>query len=340
MKGIYHISSLLFILGIILIGLTLKDIFVQQKIISPLLPTSATVTKQPTPTPTSVLSAWVSAALPTSVYDDQIFLRNTVTTILPLWYSLDRSGNIVQTEKEASSSAHYILPVVTDNNDPSRIHAFLESKEKQQQGIELLVDDASLHRYAGYDINWQNLDGNDAKAYLSFLHDLHLKLAASERILSVTVTAPPNGSSGWGDTIGIMWPTLASTVDYLRIMMYNQEAQRSQNEPLIDPFWYQNVIRFASEILPKEKIIIGLPIVTVESKGRQQQYRSDKKPLEWQRDVASGELTATVSAQGVLHTVWREDTESIEAKKRLAQQYNIFQFSFWYMNEPTTTVSR
>jgi spore germination protein YaaH len=339
MKSIHHIGSLLFVLGIILIGLTMNDLLVQQNIVSPILPSSSSATshKQPTPTPTSIISVWVTSKSPSPSYDDEIFSNTTVKTILPFRYSLNGNGTITSTE-EATSSAFYVMPSVTDDNDPAGIHAFLASKEKQQRAIQLLIIDATRHHYAGYDINWPNIIVTDTDAFIIFLHELQQQLATSERVLSVTVNAPVGDSSTWGNTIGRTWPVLVNSVDYIRIMMYNNGAQRQNNEPLIDLFWYQNLIRFTSEILPKEKIIIGLPIVTVEKNSHLTEDQAERIALQWIRDEDSTEMTATFSAQGIVHRVWREDTQSIETKKQLAHRYHVYQFSFWYVDEDNTSI--
>lgn len=347
MKPIYHISSLLAVLGILLIGLTMRDMLYRHAIVSPLLPASPnSPSPVPSPTPALLRSLWVRGSNLQSIVNSEYDKNGSITSILPYWYTLDSTGTLTATlrkenasPKEATSSAkYYIIPSITDNNDATRVHAFLASKEKQQHALQLLIQDAEVNHFAGYDVHWREIPEHDSDALLMFLRTLQRNLAATERILSVTVSAPMGDSSDWGNTIGRSWPELANNVDYIRIMTYGDRSEPDNPEPLIDLFWYQTLIRFSSEILPKNKIIIGLPIVIADWNN----VTFDKKiytdlaflpstsPLQWIRDVDSTEVTATYSAQGILHTLWREDTQSIETKQNIAQAHHVYQFSYWY----------
>jgi spore germination protein YaaH len=346
MKYIYHIRSLLIVMGILLIALTLGDILPKGNLVSPILPSwiSDHSTITPLPTPSLELSGWVPPEYEPQVLHTIQSTKGSIRTIMPFWYTLDNSGNILSVPSllkneimdATGAGKFYIIPSITDTSDASGVQLFLNSQKKQQQAIQNLITDAKKYHFAGYDIFWDQLPTGNSEVLISFLHQFHLELAASERILSITIRVPTSNYSDWGSSIGRLWPALTADVDYIHIMIYPEQVPSG---PLVTTSQYQRIIRFVSDILPKEKIIIGLPIIVIDSddtKTIPKTYidaipQTAQSTVVWNRDPDTLELTATYSAQKILHTVWREDKKSLMVKEKFAQTYHINKFSYWHL---------
>ena len=135
-----HIGSLLFVLGILLIALTIKDILPKHSVVSPFLPVD-TPQSAGAPSPATLISAWTPAAYNISELSSQQTRKETIRTILPSWYQLDSTGNVIalyplaneRTREATSSPRIYIVPSISDGNDATRVKLFLSSEKMADQ---------------------------------------------------------------------------------------------------------------------------------------------------------------------------------------------------------------
>lgn len=349
MKIRHHLIAITILVGGILTLFSFHTLRSSHQLISPLLSQNVLSNSviNISPTPSTKFTAGFPATEEIRALESIKKSNGHLTTIFPVWYELNIQGEpklILSDNKNnirqlASEAKILLIPSITNNTDPKRTHLFLSSYEKRQSFIKTLLLDAKAYNYAGYDLYWNQIMASDSATFLSFARSLNLELAASERILSITVTAPNGKPSEWEETIGDSWRNASRITEYFCVMAFQDNSQTSAPQLPVTIPWFINLLRYAKEIIPPEKLVIGLPTYGYDMSNKQttreqyadiQKLAGDKK-ITWIRNTNSDNLTATYSAQGVIHTIWTEDSQSINRKIQIAKTYQINRFSLWFL---------
>jgi spore germination protein len=192
-------------------------------------------------------------------------------------------------------------------------------RRQQVAGIVALV---LAHRYAGIDIDYENLHAADRRAFTTFITSLAAALHAHGRILSVAVFAKTS-NAGYGQAnLAQDYAALARAADQVRIMAYNYHWATSPPGPVAPIGWVRGVLRYAKTQIPARKIILGVPLYGYDWSGGhgaalswlqafQLSIRYHARP---RYDTAAQEPWFGYTAGGRRHVVWFENQASSRAK--------------------------
>lgn len=109
-------------------------------------------------------------------------------------------------------------------------------------------------RFDGVQIDFESVAASDATWFFSFLGELRAALDKS-KVLSVAL--PPRRTR-IADAYD--YPSIAAIVDRIIIMAYDQHWSGSKPGPVAGLTWCKEVAEFAKSFIPKEKLIMGLPL--------------------------------------------------------------------------------
>jgi len=197
--------------------------------------------------------------------------------------------------------------------------------------------------YAGIDVDFEYVPADNRDGYVNFIRELAEVMHADGKI--VTVALPPKTSD---DQPGLLYEAidyraLAQYADYVLLMTY--EYGYTYGPPMavapIPPV--RRVLEYAVTRIPREKIWMGipnygydwkLPYVRGESKA---QSLSNVEAVELAREVgavimydeSSQSPYFNYTADGSEHVVWFEDARSIDAKLRLAAEFELGGVGYW-----------
>jgi spore germination protein len=117
-------------------------------------------------------------------------------------------------------------------------------------------------------IDFESVAGDDAAAFLGFLKELKKRLPG-DKILSVAL---PARRKNIGDAYS--YRDISAVADRIMIMAYDQHWSGSVPGPVASLSWCRDVLDYASKAVPREKLIMGLPLY-----GRSWQDRSYSRAL-------------------------------------------------------------
>lgn len=302
---------------------------------------------QTTVTPKPVYSGWVPWWEEAAALESISTASAKLVTILPVWYNVSTQGTLIITEskhkqaiRESTKAKNIaVIPTIFNDFDGQRIHRLLQSETLQQKFITDMLQEADQYNYAGFDLDWEELSLKDTEPFHNFVTILSEELAKKNKILSVTVHAKTTDHEEWEPANVFDWQRLANIVSEIRIMAYDKHHSTSEAGPITPPEWLNQVIQYALQYIPPEKLVLGLPTYGYdwnEEKGTPLQY----KDMIHQLKVNKTEFTVNESAMALSavytkdnedHIVWFENASTVKEKVDLAKKYGIYRFSFWHL---------
>lgn len=213
--------------------------------------------------------------------------------------------------------------------------------------IEEIADELSEKRYAGVEVDFEYVSGENAGAYVSFIHDLRERLAPDG--FTVFVSLAPKTSA---DQEGLLYEghdyrALGAAADKAFLMTY--EWGYTYGPPMaVSPVdKVTEVLDFAVGEIPPEKLMMGmpnygydwrLPFVQGESRARSlgnaeavELALAKRAAIEYD-EIAEAPFFRYFDRENrtpVEHIVWFEDAKSVRALLQLADTYGLSGVGIW-----------
>jgi spore germination protein len=276
--------------------------------------------------------------------DSVLANRNDVNEVSPWMYGLGPSGQIIldsgisapSLEADLGRLRARGLPVVPTlaNVDAqgnwvygtvARVLHSPAMARQQVAGIVALVDS---DRYAGIDLDYENLQAGDRQAFSAFVTRLAAALHARGKILSVALFAKASDAGYAPRNVAQDYAAIGKVADQVRLMGYDYHWDTSAPGPVAPIGWIRDVISYAKTQIPASKIILGIPeygydwsrgfgtgISWLQALRLSRQYHA---PPHYDASSQSPWFSYA-DASHQRHTVWFENAESTQAKLDVAQ---------------------
>ncbi|MBY6276537.1 glycosyl hydrolase family 18 protein [Symbiobacterium thermophilum] len=225
--------------------------------------------------------------------------------------------------------------------DPDLAHRILTDPVVQERAMSSMLDEAGRLGVSGIQIDFENIPPEDREAYTQFLRRLKERLEPLGLTLSVAAAAKTSDTtSGWGGATD--YAAIGQIVDHFYIMAYDQHWLGGEPGPVASLDWTERVIRYAIGVMPSQKILLGVPLYGYEwalepeladtnaayGPGRMQR-RAAQFGAEVVWDPVHAENRAVFLTDEGQRVAWFPDERSLEAKLRLAYQYNLKGIVVW-----------
>jgi Predicted glycosyl hydrolase len=200
-----------------------------------------------------------------------------------------------------------------------------------------LEDDlaAAVAPYDGLVIDMEYIPARDRDNFLSFLADMKDRIGGK----TYTICVPARTRTISDDLFP--YEQIGAVADRVIIMAYDEHWSRSLPGPVASLDWCSNVADYALTVIPREKIVMGLPFYgrtwAADNHAGAWRYRTLNRRLvnngvtAITRDeggVAKIEYQATVNVTGYF-----DDALSLLMKCRTYKTKNIENVSFWCLNQ-------
>ncbi len=185
--------------------------------------------------------------------------------------------------------------VISDLTNYKLMHKALNPEYRVR---DLLVADIIevSKKFDGVQIDFEAVSSNDAEAFHEFLKMIKKGLEP-EKIFSIAL--PSRVSAVEGDAFD--YTIISGIVDRVYIMAYDQHWSTSKPGPVASLSWCRDIITFAKNIIPAEKLIMGIPLY-----GREWQERfikAKKVKVVKYKKVASGKNKKNKKYKKIVRTV-------------------------------------
>ncbi|MFC1647623.1 glycosyl hydrolase family 18 protein [Patescibacteria group bacterium] len=301
----------------------------------------------------------VSAWLPSWETEEafQSFQNNadTINTISPFWYHLNEDGTLVPPKDGEDITliefAHEnnipIIPTISNSFNGDTVAAIVNDPEIKKQNIQIISDLIRKYNYDGIDIDYEGLHSEDKNAFTAYIRDLREELNHYNKKLTIAIQAKSYPALlKYGDR-GQDWKALSQYVDEFRIMTYDYGWSGSIPRPVAPYYWVEEVIEYAVDNVPREKIYVGIPFYGY---GWSEDYFSSytydtielilsKYSVDFQYDPETKTNRLFYISEfderepPVPHEVWFENHVSLEPKLELVKKYDLGGIAIWRLGK-------
>ncbi|SDN54910.1 glycosyl hydrolase family 18 protein [Geodermatophilus sp. DSM 45219] len=279
-----------------------------------------------------------------------------VTEVSPTWATVALDGSLVTTPPPPE-----VLDQVTDGvRLLPTVQNFAEGEWQGRLVADLLADPAraDAHRAAlvdralaegwdGIDIDYEALPPTAGPQFTAFLTALRDDLHAEG--LELTVAVPARESDEDPGTLAYSYQVIGQVADQVRVMAYDHSWSTSEAGPVAPAGWVRDVVDYAVERVPPEKLMLGLPTYGYDWVGARGVNVSateavslaDEVGAEPRWDDGAAAWTFRYQRDGEEHTVWYEDARSLERKQQIAVEEGLRGIAIWSLGgeDPQTWTS-
>lgn len=264
-----------------------------------------------------------------------------VNVIAPTWFALsDNEGNFRSlASKEYVEKAHargiQVWGLLDNFSKDVQSEKLLASTETRRRLINGLIAEAEKYNLDGLNMDFESLKPAAGVHYVQFLRELSIPCREKGIILSVDNYVPTSYNSFYDrEEQGIV-------ADYVIIMGYDEHYSGGEPGSVASLEFVRSGIENTLDVVPKEKVINGVPFYTrVWTEGQSGVTSSalgiaDAKKwvtdndveLYWQQELGQyyGELE---TSEGV-KTVWLEEEKSLGEKMELIWQNDLAGVACW-----------
>lgn len=264
-----------------------------------------------------------------------------INVVSPTWFSLsDNEGSYRSlASKEYVDTAHemglQVWALLDNFSTDVQTEILLSSTTTRRKLINSLMEDAEIYDLDGLNMDFEGLKPEAGVHYIQFLRELSVSCRERGVILSVDNYVPAAYNSFYDrEEQGIV-------ADYVIIMGYDEHYAGSNAGSTASLEYVRGGIERTLELVPKEKVINGVPFYTriwteenSELKSRAVGIADAKEWVEendvelyWQQELGQyyGEL---LTPSGISY-VWMEEEESLALKMDLIRSYDLAGAACW-----------
>lgn len=264
-----------------------------------------------------------------------------LTTISPTWFTIqDTNGNITSLASSAYVDAAHqagleVWGLVDNFTNQVDTLAVLSNTQSRANMISQLITEAQNSGLDGINVDFEQITEEMSDHYIQFIRELSVECRKNQIVLSVDNYVPGFTSHYNREEQGIV-------ADYVIIMGYDEHFAGSEEAGSVASidFVREGITETLKEV-PKEKVINGLPFFTrlwIESSSGLTSQAIGMQETE--TAVANAGVTASWdeetqqnyaewTADGNTYKIWLEDEQSLEAKLKVMQEYDLAGAAAW-----------
>ena len=291
----------------------------------------------------------VSAWLPywDNTRGHQSFLANAdlYSDLSPFWYELNASGTVVAYPgaesativSDAKTKGVAVIPTVTNDFDPVRVHAMLTSAAARSAHVQALVNLVVAKGYDGIDLDYEGLQAADRALFSTFVGEAAAALHQQGKKLSVAVHPKTSEPGTWDGPQAQDYAAIGLVADRVRVMAYDYHWATSTAGAIAPLGWVEQVVQFAVSKIAPSKVQLGIALYGYDWVGAQgtgltfdqvaTRLASSGATRQW--STADSAPWFRYSSGGVTHDVWYEDAQSVAPKLALVDKYGLAGAVFW-----------
>lgn len=316
-------------------------------------------TTMPVPSipPPARIMGWVPYWDQETAWESVLAHRDVVDTVGFFWYALLTDGSlgpypyatldrslVTTAEQYGMKTLVVIANLPTENEhgdwDPERVQRVIATPTARQQHIADIVQLVDEYNFDGVNIDYEALRGNQRADFSQFIEELATALHQRHKILGISLAAKaeedsPRYSNG---SEAQDWAYLAEHADQLYVMAYNEHWETSNPGAVASLPWATTIMSYAASQIPPDKLFAGMPLYgydwgeTPPAIGLTHQAVT-KLMRRWQAkqqwDASAQSPFFTYQTNNESHTVWFEDTPSLQAKLTAWQRLGVRNVALW-----------
>ncbi|MCX7749417.1 MAG: glycosyl hydrolase family 18 protein [Clostridia bacterium] len=231
-----------------------------------------------------------------------------------------------------------------DSGDIKMTSRLLRNTDARDYIIKQVLSFASLYKLDGINIDFENIYKEDKEHLTQFVREITPFLKEQGLVVSMDVTVP-DGSDTWSRCYDR--EAIGKVVDYVMLMTYDQHWASSPVAGSVAQItWVEENLKKVLEMVPREKLLLGLPFYTrrwkeetgstgksklastvLKMAAAKDDIKANQAVVSW--DEESGQFFAEYKKENALYKIWLENEDSIDLKSSLVLKYNLAGAASW-----------
>ncbi|NLC18723.1 MAG: glycosyl hydrolase family 18 [Clostridiales bacterium] len=275
-----------------------------------------------------------------------------LNVVSPTFFAVsDNEGNIksIATEDyvtKAKSLGLEVWALVNDFDQNVNMYELLSHTSSRETLINNLIESALTYKLNGLNIDFEYITSDSGPHYIQFLRELSVKCRNNGIVLSVDNYIPAPYRKYYDmEEQGII-------VDYIVLMAYDEYYAGSEVAgPVASIGFVKDAINNSLEMVPKDKLIVGIPFYTrlwkETAEGEVSSEALAMTPA-WKLvsdNALSAEWNDTLgcyyveySKDNATYKMWLEDEKSIEEKMKLIYEADVAGVAAWKLGLERSSV--
>jgi spore germination protein len=244
-----------------------------------------------------------------------------------------------------------IVPMVTNQARWDDFTEQMEDEELRTEIIDRLVDLVEENDWDGIHIDFEAINAEDAELVTEFQKEISDRLWENDRMVTQAVIARvTDATSVWGGAYD--YRELAQYNDLIVIMAYDYTPMSATRPgPVAPANWVRNVASYASQTIPQEKVLLGIPFYGYDwtldeddpelADGTSRAVRfSDVLALQGYDDIefnwddtAQSPWATYTDDDDREHEVWFENRDSLRHKLDIMIDYDLAGMAAWRLGQ-------
>jgi spore germination protein len=287
------------------------------------------------------ISGWIAWWIEDDGYVVTERQKNNLSEVSPGWFKLDKNKQLVETGKTDKKTMSEkikgfplkLYPMITTDLTDQELADFIKDGTASDKFIGELIGNLKYFKADGLDLDFENIGAPYLTEFSTLIKKLSSELKKNSLAFSVTVQAQ-TGKNDWSGLKGQDLNLIGQYADEVRLMIYDNHGQFSKPGPITPMDWYQQVLDYNLKIIPKEKLVVGLPtygyIWGTNGDFKSFQFKdfvayTKDQNYTIQRDPESSELEYTNSQS----TGWLSDSAAVINKIEYARKLGQNRFILW-----------
>ncbi len=309
-------------------------------------------TLDPTPTHGTV-QAFLLASTDLS-FDDLQAHYQQVGVVYPTYFDCGAEGTVLGQDDPlvtgwSRARQIAVMPRLNCQN-PKDETQILTNATVRETFIGALVSLCEQYGYQGIQIDFEGAPPSDREPFTAFITELAARLHALGDRLSTIVTAKTynihSGRAAMYDDAALSVPS-----DYVFVLDWGLHWTTSAPGALDEMAWFKKVAEYAATMPNRSKFVLGMPLYGIDWAGAGGSANPGV-PLEYSEimaltsqygvtpqwePVAQDPWFTYTNAEGIQHTVWFTDHESVQARVELAESLGLG-VGLWHLGSEDQSV--
>ncbi|MFC1615912.1 glycosyl hydrolase family 18 protein [Patescibacteria group bacterium] len=309
------------------------------------------------------VSAWLPSWDVEEAFDSFQQNKDIIDVVSPFWYHVNADGSLSPTANSedqtiidfAKDNGIPVIPTISNSFDGDKVSTIINDDVLRNQNIQNIVNTVLMFDYDGIDIDYEGLNPTDTDAFTNYMKELHDELNKNGKKLTIAVMSKSYSMLPIYGTRGQDWDELGKYVDEFRIMTYDYGWSGSIPRPVAPYYWVEEVVQYAVDHVPTEKIRLGIPFYGYawsdngEEEGAGKEFYSytyetilyivEKYGVDFQYDPNQRTnrlfyLSANDDRDPVdPFEIWFENHVSLEPKLDLVEKYGLGGIAIWRLGK-------
>jgi spore germination protein YaaH len=233
-----------------------------------------------------------------------------------------------------------------DSDGNYYVNKVVKSTTSRRNLIQNILNEADECGMDGINVDFEAMEGKAVgDGYIQFIRELSIKCENNDIILSVDVPVPASYNDFY------QYGEQSNYADYVIVMGYDEHWGQASGEGSVASLnWVNNAVKNAlAEGVPADQLVLGIPFytrlwnLTPTSEGEDAEYiigfehlgmekaknwmASNVQNPVWLEDC--GQWYGETIQNEILYKLWLEDTDSLEKRLELIEEYSLAGAAFW-----------